>query len=633
MKEGLLRMAVPYAVIRSPALQAVGGSADYFVHHVDFCSILRRYVTGPLAGGEGGGMFMLLTFSPLLDLEPVLGPPFMSAGEVGQIRVSRVADFKSEGQVSAVVGDFFGDPSPAAPSLLVLQCDPVLSPQALIDYAKYLAVQQRARCGGLGARVRRSVIVLVHMPPGIASRERRYHLDFYAPWTCLFVDDLRPEPGDQRTTFMELVTTPVYDFITSGRLVLKDALLSSVQPALARLTLPPRLFDEDSILPLAYSERMQLVRWLLEREPRFYTLVEACVMAMLLEQKRADSGKIQLHVRFASLEGGHLGSFRQSIHLALDTIIVRALMITLRQLDQDFNLALLRPQPTLTLVSVSDLWLTVAEALGLMEGAGVWSAGLSSSDQFLAMGTHGRRGPFAARCPFSHRVVQLLDDPEVKGEYLRAILREGGVTPREVMSRLERLCGDILLTPRIMGLWSEHGAAVDYLHDLTAMLAPPLTGLSFAGQLRVYRAVCRYTLPGCAPTPPWAHAAYMFNERRLFVLSLLVSNASVMPPVAEAVIASLEALAEGASAGGALAEMDIAVLWAVVERSFAHLRGGRERYAGFVGLCTAIGTDLEDLFLSLPQGAYPPALKQALLGLQVRGGGRPEGGGRQGGFT
>jgi hypothetical protein len=67
-----------------------------------------------------------------------------------------------------------------------------------VDHVRYLCVQQRALAGKDRGSIAtdfppRHIIIMIHLPPGIQSRVRHYAVDFYAPWSCAFVDDIRAE--------------------------------------------------------------------------------------------------------------------------------------------------------------------------------------------------------------------------------------------------------------------------------------------------------------------------------------------------------------------------------------------------------------------------------------------------------
>ena len=46
----------------------------------------------------------------------------------------------------------------------------------------------------------RLVVFLVHLPHGVAGRERFLALDLHAPWAHVFVDQVHPVPDGQLPT-------------------------------------------------------------------------------------------------------------------------------------------------------------------------------------------------------------------------------------------------------------------------------------------------------------------------------------------------------------------------------------------------------------------------------------------------
>jgi hypothetical protein len=69
---------------------------------------------------------VLLTASPVIHLESVLAEPAVTQGG-DRYMCHLVAEFHSERQLKECLSGFLRDTAPEAPSVLILQCDPVVS--------------------------------------------------------------------------------------------------------------------------------------------------------------------------------------------------------------------------------------------------------------------------------------------------------------------------------------------------------------------------------------------------------------------------------------------------------------------------------------------------------------------------
>ncbi len=78
--------------------------------------------------------------------------------------------------------------------VLVVQCDPIVCRQTLINQALHVCDQVHAGVPEADFRPhRRRLVFLIHLPPSISDRVRHYSLNFLPGWAYAFVDDIRPE--------------------------------------------------------------------------------------------------------------------------------------------------------------------------------------------------------------------------------------------------------------------------------------------------------------------------------------------------------------------------------------------------------------------------------------------------------
>lgn len=639
MKQRMAQIALPYAILRSSMLQEVRDRmrtygrrlvADgwqwrvvpttlqvqgpkYFEHHSSFAAAYRHYIESQ----AGGAMAVMLTFSPIMHLKEALPGSTWSDGttaasmavfQVGRshnclrtglelaltdhvhrpgsrVPLPQVAQFNSERQLEGCVSSFLRDRSGDAPAVLVLQCDPVACKQSAINHVKHICVHQRAlvrqeAAGRAAPLPPRHVVILIHLPPGIQSRVRHYAVDFYAPWTCVFVDDLRNDAMSDPTehsraetgcSLVELMNKSAYELAVSGRLPLPKTIMANFQVALSRCVFSTAEgTDEEAVvlLPTSYTERITLVRHLLATEPRFLSLLENCVLSLLRAKSSVDRRGMHLHVSMACTDVA-VGTLRQSIHLALDHIVTRALTLAFRMLDCDFNLSLLQPlaspSPNPSSLEVVDLWLKLTSCptiidLSAMAGSLAVAGKQQHTDIYEEIPSNGKRGAFATSFPFSYKIVGVLDDPATRSRLQQEASASSSSSPSHLCDQLDALLRTIF-GDDIVSLWTRQAAPLDYLHDLIAITAPPVPGLTVSRQARLYRAVLQHTLPDRPQTPAWAHAALSFNHSRIFHLGSLLARPELPGRLKDDMLAHTEALASTGTGGAAAREqLDVAVL-------------------------------------------------------------------------
>ena len=108
------------------------------------------------------------------------------------------------------------------------------------------------------------------------------------------------------------------------------------------------------------------------------------------------------HVDLVISEQARGGSVRQSLELAVDIVVTRAITVVIHAIDCNFNLA--------TLDSVSlDVWLSLANCPAIVDGAAVARTSLSSSNIGSTIHNTGQHGPLVALFPFSWRIVSILE--------------------------------------------------------------------------------------------------------------------------------------------------------------------------------------------------------------------------------
>ena len=300
----MLHMAAPVAVYHSPTLAALDNEQDvgYFEAHNNIISAVHwhRSVTpeAPL---------LILTHSPVshLSAETV-------AEHFERAQLVRLADLTSESQLSFFAETLYTD-GQAAYDTLVVQCDPALTAQPLIDHARYTFVQQLISSPCRGSR---QLIFLIHLPPSRSGdTSRRYVVDVQAPWNYMFVDDLRV--SDTNTPVDQLLQMTLPEILSSGSVDLEQMLCANLTSAVALCASSIMASLKGGSASLS---RVHNLHNLLLTDQDFRQLICSMCMHLLTFACSEVRGPLQLHMQLACTEAA-CGSLRQSLHAAFETLV------------------------------------------------------------------------------------------------------------------------------------------------------------------------------------------------------------------------------------------------------------------------------------------------------------------------
>ena len=280
----------------------------------------------------------------------------MSETDVKVIQLALVA---SERQLTETVVQFYRDEGPHRARLLTVLCDPMYCHSAVVSHARFVVARERRLhelrlTRGPGDKqivptdgVLKHVVFIMHLPPGISNRMREFTLDFHAPWSYAFIDDLRTveEIGGPPLTL--LMKMSIYDLCRTARIDLDRILLSSFQSALTQCQVSELKAESGKV------SYVKMLKELLEI-PTLFEYLRAAVLECLRQQAPPISRtNMQLHVQIAcgdNSAGSSFsntgdanvgGSLRQSLQLAVEGLVVQALGWVLRYSDTNFNLPLL----------------------------------------------------------------------------------------------------------------------------------------------------------------------------------------------------------------------------------------------------------------------------------------------------
>lgn len=533
VKRQLLFIALPVVVSASPSLQAL--DEPYFRDLADLQTAISRRVL-PASDGTGT-LAIVFTHSPASHLDDaplaLLEESAATKGMADAVEVVhlQLAELDSERQLTDIFDGFLADGAAGA-KLLVVQCDPIVCRQPLIDHARYLFVRSRSRhsppAAGRGAR---HVVFLIHLPLGVRDRKRYYSLDFNLPWTYLFVDDIRVSNTETALSTKEMLQYSAFELCTQcgDRLSIDAVFDRKFQLALAMCTVP----YVDSAVG-TYSYRLQALQALVELEP-FRALFRRLVLRVLerdsdfRESSRGGHHRHVAHIKEEALGG----SLRQSLAIALEVVLVRAMAAVLQYLDRDFNLA--------HLVDARNhgLWFAMAATDAVLRLDSLVAAA-RLADSAFQVENHGRACPVIGRFPFSHKLTSLLDaDHRAQVE---------GHPYAEQRATLRSVC-DVLFGADLQAQWDAWagGAHHAYLHDVVGFTSPCFEGLSTDDKVRVYTCVATATDAASLASLGAVHAALWYNEYRLFNYCSLLAT---VPAAAHGLLVRLEQAAHAEAAAG-----------------------------------------------------------------------------------
>lgn len=504
-KQRLAALAAPFAVLQSPKLQAA--APEYSAHHADLLS-LHASLPRPCSGGLS--LVVVLTQTSLCAL----------AGPWTSIQLSEVA---SEARLVASFSEFFGGRGAyAEASTLLIQCDPQVTPQVMIDHARLLARRALQLPASAEVAASRRCIFVVHLPP--SHRMRHFAVNFERGWAYYFVDEARPDVEASVITGLstrDLLQSSLSELCESGALSLRFLLRKRASAALAAAAAP-------GALPL--QERARFLDAALATDPALAALVERIVVRSLatLTSAQCRTMHVPYHVELA-LGPLNAGSLRVSLEVAVDALLTRVLAQALAALDVNSALDVLIRLPHPASPPVASAWHALAS--GFVESSktiGVCSFDGLLSGRGVQTRNTGSHGHLRARMPFSHQLqVQLHTAADAVSN--RLVGQEAVMLDRMLA---EAWCKAQLgeATWRAAEAFRDHesGHHLAYLHDVVlSSAAPRLAGLDATEQLELYRVVLAASCPGSLETLPGIHWAIRACETVLASLSATLAFLNV----------------------------------------------------------------------------------------------------------
>eukprot|EP01062_Namystynia_karyoxenos_P054291 TRINITY_DN4457_c1_g1_i1.p1 TRINITY_DN4457_c1_g1~~TRINITY_DN4457_c1_g1_i1.p1 ORF type:complete len:3111 (+),score=983.00 TRINITY_DN4457_c1_g1_i1:397-9729(+) len=509
LRRRLASLALPVAVQQSGELR--GAAPEYHEHHGSAAALLRRVLTE--SEGGLGQRVLLLTHSPLQHLShaglrqqmPAVGWSFL-----------RLAELSSEAQMLQHAEDFFASPPAGGCEMevLLVQCDPMSTPQPLIDHARRIAALRADAWRAAAERLAKHVVFAVHLPPGARHRTRQYDVDFVGEWSCYFVDDVR-EDGAGAEGAQRVMSQSLLELAERGEVDLLAIAARKVPQAMALLAAPWGAHESPAA---AYAARLAAVSSAMASDKRFRELTERCLSAALRQHAVITETGMHLHLALAVGDLA-VGSLRMSVHVAIETIVTQALAHVLRALDVNFALGLCSGP-----AEIVELWHAMA-ARAVDPDTLATTCRLDGAPRAEAVRNTGQGGgPLVARFPFSHLVMEqlLASRDALERQWEKTV--EYAKLPQSFAALYGE--GIAQAVQRFTAAARASGGCLPYVADVARAVVPSFGGLSLREQLRIVETVVRIEHPSAADTPLGVHAALWRNEALIFNLLSLLSQRS-----------------------------------------------------------------------------------------------------------
>eukprot|EP00051_Salpingoeca_urceolata_P024164 m.421491 g.421491 ORF g.421491 m.421491 type:complete len:4954 (-) comp20197_c0_seq2:49-14910(-) len=606
----LAAVATPVAVLKSQTLAT--STTDYFVSHSSlgqsvYAMLLRNPVpavagdaplqpdAGPKLDSEQGLFALVVTRSPGRHLESGLmalsNPKFSPLDQMllqQRVRLIQLADFQSEADLTDAISSFYFDEN-ESPYVLLVQCDPAVCKLPLINHSRHVCevVAKRRRAQGLVScspafkdriealtaqhpewheSVRRGkvpmfprhVIFVVHVPAGVRGRERRFALDFYSPWECFYVDDLRGE--DSVLSTLSLLNSSVHDLTqTNGGLNSHGIVLQGFRGALSQVTSPSVVDDHgQEMTEHWYPARIQMLKDLLNHGEFSKQFLDAA--RNLLVGLDQDERGIHFHVREAMRLQDQFGSLREALLATVFNLVVRASAFLIAKLDRNFGLyglhrASVQPE---AYPGLEELWFRLAQSCGAWSLEQFRANDLALDGTRLSAENDGKHGVLVADFPFSFALIRFLDAKETRAAVEKTSGNDFQHASEQLLAVFNARFGEQVSAAILSLSWAPSA----YLHDYMNVVAPEFAGIELTTQLRIYSSVLRCTHADSVHHPAAMHVAFWLNETRLFQLCSLVQGCVVRPRLQENLVEAIEG--QSLQPGATLMQLDETVMGLVV---------------------------------------------------------------------
>eukprot|EP01050_Picozoa_sp_SAG11_P002664 SAG11_NODE_137_length_15114_cov_2.297303_8_plen_1246_part_00 len=558
MKEALCAVAMPAAVLQSQLLQ-VTSRGIYFETHASIHTVLQAHFGAecslqhdsdqienmepspevPDSVGEPAGrtfadsiLGVVLTQSPSSHMHQALCAHESSddARLCGALcQTMAMSDISSEGSFARAIRRFFRDER-ELPLCLLINADPLRSAQVLINHARHICSQQREQFEveiGDCLRPPRHIVFVIHLPPGVINKDRHFMLDFYAPWVHVFVDDLRPS-ADMKT--YDMLSKPLSALTNVNENFISN-LMERKCHSLASRVLQPQIDDQ------LYSQRINLVKTLAVDSLFLSAIVDLTSRTLEVNDDVGISG---LHAQAeVALGTGAKGSLRQSLELAIEQCVERAVAHVLRHLDINCNLRLIISS------RFRDLWFLMASSSIILDKDTI-SRGcdLALNDTSGEVQNTGKGyGPLLAQFPHSSRVISALET--IREAVRDTIGSESEFGEMRAVAAQMHAATVAMFGADMMASWdtlaSSTGEHLYYLHDFVASIPHNVSGLTLRSHCTLVACILRSMSEDSLKSLPSVHSYYWQAEEQINTICCVI-GAFQIPDVVQKFEAALSKL-------------------------------------------------------------------------------------------
>jgi hypothetical protein len=641
LKKIVVRVSKPQTILQSKTLQSM--ATMYWKHHSHIGESLRWQ-------GEQNEikLHVVLTASPASHLNLAMRAfevkkhkesSFSSMFANANSCIISLAELNSERDLRQRVHTFLFSTN-SQPSIMIVQCDPIVCDSTLIEHARYIVnaetdargswsmlsapdeLQMRLTHSRFVPVFPRLVAFVIHLPPALARRERKFPLTFSRQWQYSYIDDIVPidmleSNGEEilRLSTEEMVKCSVTSLVKKGRIPVGRILRTYYRRVLIRIRAPEPI-DVVSLRRSSFAWRLGMLNVLLgsDKSP-FFRFAENIVRDVVIEI--GDSAKSHVMQALKRRQARAIGSLRHSLESAVLELVLYAFGLFLRRIDRNFNLNILfrsahsMEASRLEMLDdensredkkideenskdedekkVVELWFELARHKAIVDWATVSVAASTAvsegnyANRDMSIANDGQHGVVLSRFPFSKKLLSVLNQPQGP---IRSHVESLPKTKQidAMKSLIVQNFGD-----KIASLSSQSSMVERYLHDFVAMNVPRYA-LSFELQLKLYRIVLLRANSLKPLNVASVHVLTWRHEERLHCLSSLLSSlANIQTGSCEAILRKMMKTNDKNSSS--LADLDMIVLTALLDSSPLRLKIPTHQNTLFGGLYNKTSDD------------------------------------------
>ena len=522
-KKSLKRIASPAAVALSGSLLNVDGVRT----HETLSSFVDELFEGDMKKPTAA---IATTYSPVTHLHEGGLLKTLNA----QVEICRLDQVKSEKSFTELVARHLDSANSSANRLLVVQFDPIMCSSLQINHAKHLATTALSSAPQMkGEKI--AILFLVHLPPGLRTRTRHFVLDFEIGWSYAFLDDIRgfTLSSDKRLDIPSLLRMPLSELFEKGVVNFKEIVSFQLPEAMYRLNVltPPvptslpfmescDAFQDDYHDRTDISRRIHSLKLMFGNCQAFQDFFCDCIMAVLKDKGSLKDEKtgILLHVSLAI--GESCGTLMESLCRVVSEMTLQVMINLLYIFEKNFTLGTLKSDSKLWMGFVVNKNVFDFEASSLTFKVG--KRAMRELQEKCAVNT-GKTQAFVSKFPFSYAVFDLLNGTATREAIEATLEGSTGLKRYEQEIQVMEKTFAAFFGEEVSQIISQKPECYGYFHDFVAMIAPQVDKLSFEEIEFVHYAVLQSFHPRSLSSPAAIHASFRQNERKIRIISSILS--------------------------------------------------------------------------------------------------------------